>query len=43
MTERLELPAALRDDIVAHARAEAPKEACGLVAGRDSRPTRVIR
>ncbi|HTH71183.1 MAG TPA: M67 family metallopeptidase [Candidatus Saccharimonadales bacterium] len=43
MTERLELPAALRHDIVAHARAEAPKEACGLVAGRDARPTRVIR
>jgi proteasome lid subunit RPN8/RPN11 len=43
MTDRLELPPALRDDIVAHARAEAPKEACGLVAGRDSRATRVIR
>lgn len=43
MTERLELPAALRDDIVAHARAEAPKEACGLIAGRDARATRVIR
>lgn len=43
MTDRLELSAALRDDIVAHARAEAPKEACGLVAGRDTRATRVIR
>jgi proteasome lid subunit RPN8/RPN11 len=43
VTDRLELPAALRDDIVAHARAEAPKEACGLVAGRDARATRVIR
>ena len=43
MTEQLELPAALRDEIVAHARSEAPKEACGLVAGRDGRPTRVIR
>jgi proteasome lid subunit RPN8/RPN11 len=43
VTDRLELPAALRDDIVAHARAEAPKEACGLVAGRDGHATRVIR
>ena len=43
MRDRIELPAALRDDIVAHARAEAPKEACGLVAGRDARATRVIR
>jgi proteasome lid subunit RPN8/RPN11 len=43
VTDRLELPAALRDDIVAHARADAPKEACGLVAGRDARATRVIR
>ena len=43
MTDRLELPAALRDDIVAHARSEAPKEACGLSAGRDARATRVIR
>jgi proteasome lid subunit RPN8/RPN11 len=33
----------LRDEIVAHAAAEAPKEACGLLAGRDARPTRVIR
>jgi proteasome lid subunit RPN8/RPN11 len=36
------LPAALRDQIVAHARAEAPKEACGLVAGRAGDPTRAI-
>ena len=43
MTDRLELPAALREDIVAHARAEAPREACGLVAGRGARATRVIR
>ena len=43
MTHPFELPAALRDDILAHARAEAPKEACGLVAGRNARATRVIR
>jgi proteasome lid subunit RPN8/RPN11 len=33
----------LREQIVAHARAEAPKEACGLVAGRDSSASRIIR
>lgn len=42
MNEHLEL-AALRDEIVAHARADAPREACGLIAGRDGRPTRIIR
>src|SRR3954464_8310246 len=31
------------DDIVAHARAEAPNECCGLRAGRDGRPLRVFR
>ena len=34
---------ALRDEIVAHARAEAPKEACGLIAGRGTDATRLIR
>jgi proteasome lid subunit RPN8/RPN11 len=43
LIDRLELPDKLRDEIVRHARAEAPKEACGLVAGRAGRPTRVIR
>lgn len=43
MTGRLVLPQALRDEIVAHARAEAPKECCGLIAGREGRATRVIR
>ena len=28
---------------MAHARAEAPKEACGLISGRGAAPTRVIR
>ena len=37
------LPPALRDQIVAHARADAPKEACGLVAGRGAQAARVIR
>jgi len=31
------------DDIVAHARAEAPNECCGLLAGRDGRSERVFR
>ncbi|HEY8731868.1 MAG TPA: M67 family metallopeptidase [Candidatus Limnocylindria bacterium] len=43
MIDQLALPATMRDEIVAHARAEAPKEACGLVAGRDGRATRAIR
>lgn len=37
------LPAAIRDEIVAHARESAPHEACGLLAGRGGRATRVIR
>jgi [CysO sulfur-carrier protein]-S-L-cysteine hydrolase len=41
--ELFELPAALREEIVAHARVERPKEACGLVAGRAGHATRVIR
>ncbi|HEV2250600.1 MAG TPA: M67 family metallopeptidase [Candidatus Limnocylindria bacterium] len=43
MIDRLALPDGLRDEIVGHARADAPKEACGLVAGRAGQPTRVIR
>ena len=43
MTERLALPVELRDEILAHARAEAPKEACGLVAGTGSDARRIIR
>jgi [CysO sulfur-carrier protein]-S-L-cysteine hydrolase len=33
----------LLDEIVAHAREEAPNECCGLVAGRDGAATRVFR
>ena len=29
----MELPASIRDEIVAHARAEDPNEACGLIVG----------
>ena len=39
----LRIDGALRDEMVAHARADHPDEACGLVAGVDGRPTRVIR
>jgi [CysO sulfur-carrier protein]-S-L-cysteine hydrolase len=35
MSDRLALPAALRDQIVQHARAGIPNEACGLIGGRD--------
>jgi proteasome lid subunit RPN8/RPN11 len=34
------IPAAMRDDIVAHARAGLPNEACGILAGRDGRAER---
>lgn len=33
----------MREDIIAHARAESPKEACGLIAGSGTGATRVIR
>ena len=33
----------MREEILAHARAEAPREACGLIAGTASGATRVIR
>ena len=38
----LRLPADIRDKIVAHARRDHPDEACGIVAGRDGQPERVI-
>jgi proteasome lid subunit RPN8/RPN11 len=38
----LHLDQATVDAIVAHARADHPDEACGIVAMRDGRPTRVI-
>ena len=34
------IPAAMRDEIVAHARAGLPNEACGIIAGRDGRAER---
>jgi proteasome lid subunit RPN8/RPN11 len=38
----LRLPADIRDKIVAHARRDHPDEACGIVAGREGQPERVI-
>lgn len=37
----VELPRQLFDEMVRHARAELPNEACGVLAGLDGRPVRV--
>lgn len=43
MPRHLHLPAALVDDLVAHARRDHPDEACGVIAGPDyASPTRFI-
>jgi [CysO sulfur-carrier protein]-S-L-cysteine hydrolase len=34
------IPAAVRDEIIAHARSGLPNEACGILAGRDGRVER---
>jgi proteasome lid subunit RPN8/RPN11 len=39
----LTLPDAMREEIVAHARAEAPRECCGVIAGRNGVPVRLYR
>jgi proteasome lid subunit RPN8/RPN11 len=39
----IELPTQMADEIVEHARAEAPNEACGIIAGQDGRPVHVYR
>jgi [CysO sulfur-carrier protein]-S-L-cysteine hydrolase len=39
----MEIAQSLIDEIVAHAREDAPNECCGLVAGRDGAATRVFR
>jgi proteasome lid subunit RPN8/RPN11 len=39
----IELPREMFDEIVEHAREEAPNEACGIIAGRDGRPARLYR
>jgi proteasome lid subunit RPN8/RPN11 len=37
------LPEAMREEIVAHARAEAPRECCGVIGGRAGHATRLDR
>ncbi len=37
----MRIPGALYDEIVAHARADAPNECCGMVASRDGEAVRV--
>ena len=39
----MEIAQDLLDEIVAHARADAPNECCGLIGGADGRATRVYR
>jgi proteasome lid subunit RPN8/RPN11 len=41
--QTLVLPAAMREEIMAHARADAPRECCGIIAGRNGEPTRLYR
>ena len=43
LDETFQLPPALRDEIVAHAREQAPNECCGLLAGQGNAAARVIR
>jgi proteasome lid subunit RPN8/RPN11 len=38
----LELPQAMVDALLAHARRDAPDEACGVIAGKDGAATRVF-
>lgn len=40
---RLQIPQSIADDLVAHARALAPHECCGLLAGCDRRVTQLYR
>ena len=37
------LPLRMWEEIVSHAREEAPRECCGVIAGRDGRPVRLFR
>jgi proteasome lid subunit RPN8/RPN11 len=42
VADSVALPAGMREAMLAHARAEAPLEACGIVIGRDGRPLRFL-
>lgn len=37
----MDLPASIYEEMLAHAKSEAPNEACGVVAGKDGVPVRV--
>lgn len=39
----LRLPATMREEIIAHAESELPRECCGLIAGKDGEATRLYR
>ncbi len=39
----MRLPGAVKDEIVAHSREDAPNECCGLIGGRDGEATTVYR
>ena len=41
--QRPVLPLTIRDEIVAHARDHAPRECCGVIAGKGATPTRLYR
>ena len=43
MSETLEFPVELRQELIAHAREGEPDEVCGILAGRDGRVERVFR
>ncbi len=39
----LVLPRGMIDDMIAHAREDAPNECCGIIARKDGRPTKLYR
>jgi proteasome lid subunit RPN8/RPN11 len=39
----LTLPRVFIDEMIAHAREDAPNECCGIIAGKDGRPTKLFR
>ena len=39
----LTLPQHMVDEMIAHAREDAPNECCGIIAGKDGTPTRLYR
>ena len=41
--ERLRLPDSIREEIIAHARDHAPRECCGVIAGKNGEITQLYR